>query len=263
MTPSRALAAAQTVPIPCDVAANLEQHVELAEVASAEGARTVLFPELSLTGYELDRAPKLAFSREDPRLRTLLETADATSTTLIVGAPLVTGDRLHIGAFVLSPDRSVRIYTKRHLGAFSSDANSGGPVPPAEPTVFAPGDTDPLVEIAEGVSGVGICSDVNEADYVEQVARRGAQTYFASMFVIPSALAEDRERLRRYAELHSIPVVFSNFGGPSGGLPSGGCSAIWSETGDLVTHLDGTGRGVAVALHDPDGWKGSAMMFGD
>lgn len=104
---------------------------------------------------------------------------------------------------------------------------------------------------------------MNRADYVERVARRGARTYFASMFVIPPDLEEDTARLRRYAELHSMPVVFSNFGGPSGGLPSGGGSAIWSETGDLIAKLDGTGRGVAVAVEEPNGWHGSAVMLSE
>lgn len=157
----------------------------------------------------------------------------------------------------------MEIYTKRHLGAFSNRANPDGPAPPAEPTVFEPGDTDPLVAFGEDVGGVGICSDVNRADYVKRVARRGARTYFASMFVIPPDLEEDTARLRRYADFHSMPVVFSNFGGPSGGLPSGGGSAIWSETGDLVAQLDGTGRGVAVAVEEADGWNGSAIMLGD
>lgn len=154
MTPPRGLAAAQTIPVGGDVGANLEQHLEL--------------------------APELAFSEDDPRLRPLQETAAATSTTFVVGAPLRAGDRLHIGAFVLTPDRSVEVYTKRHLGAFSSEANPDGPVPPPEPSVFAPGETEPLAQIGESVVGVGICSDVNHPSYVDRTARRGARTYFAS-----------------------------------------------------------------------------------
>lgn len=83
------------------------------------------------------------------------------------------------------------------------------------------------------------------------------------MFVVPSDVEEDTSRLRGYAELHSMPVVFSNYGGPSGGLPAGGESAVWSETGDLVARLNGSGMGVAVGVEEADGWNGSAIMLGD
>ena len=49
----RALAAAQTVPVRGDVEANLAQHVRLVRVAAEEKAQVLVFPELSLTGYEL------------------------------------------------------------------------------------------------------------------------------------------------------------------------------------------------------------------
>ena len=42
-------------------------------------------------------------------------------------------------------------------------------------------------------------------------------------------------------------VIFSNYGGPSGGLPSAGRSAIWSAQGKLLTQLEASGAGIAVA----------------
>jgi predicted amidohydrolase len=56
------VAVAQPPCVPYDVAVNAVTHA--ATVCSA-GARVVVFPELSLTGYELD-AP--AITVEDPRL---------------------------------------------------------------------------------------------------------------------------------------------------------------------------------------------------
>ncbi|MGH2830821.1 MAG: nitrilase-related carbon-nitrogen hydrolase, partial [Actinomycetota bacterium] len=50
---SRSIAVAQTSPVRGDVQANLEEHGRLVRVAAAEGAQLVVFPELSLTGYEL------------------------------------------------------------------------------------------------------------------------------------------------------------------------------------------------------------------
>ena len=103
-----------------DVDANVEQHLRLAHVAAEERAQVLVFPELSLTGYELDLADALAFSQSDARLAPLVDAASSYTMTLIVGAPVRIASRLHIGAFILFPDRTVGLYTKHHLGAFST-----------------------------------------------------------------------------------------------------------------------------------------------
>src|SRR5262245_38845614 len=100
MIPPLSLAAAQTIPVRGDVDANLAQHIRLARLAAHEGARMVVYPELSLTGYELDLAGDLAFSAADPRLAPLADAAASASQILIVGAPVRIGARLHIGAFI-------------------------------------------------------------------------------------------------------------------------------------------------------------------
>ncbi len=87
MTRSRSVAVAQTRPVRGDVPANLDEHVRLALLAAAEGAQVVVFPELSLTGYELDLAEKLAFTEADPRLMPLLDLAHSSGMILVVGAP--------------------------------------------------------------------------------------------------------------------------------------------------------------------------------
>ena len=123
------LAVAQTCPRAGDVDANLQEHVRLAHVAADEGARLLVFPELSLSGYEIPLAGRLAFSEHDARLDSLIRTAAARSLTMIVGAPVAIGSRLHIGAFILFPDGSVSLYTKHRLGAFTEQARCDGTVP--------------------------------------------------------------------------------------------------------------------------------------
>ena len=54
------IGAAQPVPCRGDVAENLTRHVRLIRLASAHGAQALVFPELSLTGYELDLADRIA-----------------------------------------------------------------------------------------------------------------------------------------------------------------------------------------------------------
>jgi predicted amidohydrolase len=245
------------------VQANLQEHVRLARVAAAEGAQVVVFPELSLTGYELGLADLLAFSEDDPRLSPLLDAASSLSMTLVAGAPVRIGPRLHIGAFLLLPDRTTDLYTKHHLGAFSPGASCDGTVPPAEATVFQPGDRNPLLRFGGNVAAVAVCADVSRPSHPQQAADRGARTYLASMFVIPSEFEGEVAKLRRYAVPHSMMVALANFGSPSGGLASGGRSAIWSETGELLVQLGADGAGVAVVTETQRGRHARAVMLGD
>jgi predicted amidohydrolase len=262
MTVARSLAAAQTIPKRGDVEANLEGHIRLIHAAAEGQARVLVFPELSLTGYELDLADDLAFSERDPRLTPLIELASSSNMTLIVGAPVRIEPRLHIGAFILSPDRSVDLYTKHHLGAFPLDVSPDGIVPPAEATVFHPGHRNPLLRFDGHTAALAVCADIGRPSHPKEAADRGARNYLASMFVIPADLEQDTARLREYAVKHSMAVVFANFGGPTGGLPSGGSSAIVSEKGELLAQLQATGAGIAIAIEDETGWRTKEVMLG-
>lgn len=262
MRVARSLAAAQTIPKRGDVEANLEDHIRLVRAAAEGQARVLVFPELSLTGYELDLANDLAFSESDPRLTPLIELASLYTMTLVVGAPVRLGPRLHMGAFILSPDRSVELYTKHRLGAFPLDASPDGLVPPAEATVFQPGDRNPLLRFDGNTAAVAVCADIRRPSHPEEAADQGAKTYLASMFVIPADLERDTAILRGYAVTHSLAVVFANFGGPTGGLPSGGNSAIISEKGELLVQLQATGAGVAIAIEHETGWRTKKVMLG-
>jgi predicted amidohydrolase len=261
MMHTRTIAAAQTVPVRGDVDANLEQHLRLARVAAEEPVQVLVFPELSLTGYELELARDLAFTEGDPRLAPLVETASACHTTLVVGAPVRIGSRFHIGAFIISSNRTISLYTKHHLGAFSESARVDGIVPPAEATVFHPGNRNPLVDFGGHTGAVAVCADTGRPSHAQAAADLGASTYLASMFIIPSEFEREAANLEGYAAKHSMSVVLANFGGPSGGLASAGKSRIWSERGELLIQLDATGTGVAVATETPEGWRAKAIRL--
>jgi predicted amidohydrolase len=219
---------------------------------------------LSLTGYELGLAQALAFSEDDPRLSSLRDLAASQGTTLIVGAPVRTGSRLCIGAFIVRPERTLELYTKHRLGAFPPSASCDscdGSVPPAEATVFQPGDRNPLIRCGSAVAAVAVCADIGSPAHPQQAADRGANTYLASMFVIPSEFDGEVAKLSRYAGQHAMMTALANFGSPSGGLRSAGRSAIWSETGELLVQLEENGSGVAVVAEAEQGRRTRAVML--
>jgi len=261
MAKVRSIGVAQTVPVPGDVAANVQQHVQLVHAAAEYSPDVLVFPELSLTGYELELGRELAFSERDTRLSPLAGAAAAHSMTLVVGAPVRIGAGLHIAAFILSADGSVELYTKHHLGAFSPSDNAEGAVPPPEDAFFQPGTRSPLIRFAGNAAAVAICADTSHPSHPEAAAKLGANTYLAGSFIIPLHIGFKGAQLRHYAIEHGIAVAFANYGGSTGGLPSGGKSAVWSQKGELVADLPAEGLGVAVATEADSGWRGHRMTL--
>ncbi len=253
MTLGLRFAAAQTIPAAGDVRTNVAQHVALADLARRHEVRLLVFPELSLTGYELERAEELAFRPGDPRLRPLIAAAERGAMFLVVGAPVRVDGRLHIGAMVLAPDGSTALYTKRHLGAFGPEAAVDGHIPPGEPTVFEPGDADPLVDVDGRSAAIAVCADAGHPEHARAAAARGATTYLASVFIIASAFEAESARLRRHACEHSMAAAMANFGGPSGGLRAAGRSTVWNARGDALARLGRSDAGLAIALGDDEG----------
>ncbi|MBM3944726.1 MAG: carbon-nitrogen hydrolase family protein [SAR202 cluster bacterium] len=260
MSKPRSIAVAQTCPVRGDVDANLAEHLRLIPIAASEGARVVVFPELSLTGYEMDIAAGLAFTERDPRLAPLAAAAASHDVSVLVGAPVRIGTKLYIGALILEPGGATRLYTKHHLGAFGDSARVDGTVPPAEATVFHAGDRNPLLDIGGNPAAVAVCADIGYPEHARNAAAMGAKNYLASTFVIRSDFAGDSAKLRRYAVEHRMTVALANFGSPSGGLIAAGRSSIWSDTGDLLVQLEPTGSGVAIARETPKGWQAKAVM---
>lgn len=83
------IAVAQPRCVAYDVTANAVAH---AEAVRAADARVVVFPEMLLTGYELDAAP---VSPDDERLAPIGAACAETGTLALVGAP-VSGPRIGI-----------------------------------------------------------------------------------------------------------------------------------------------------------------------
>ncbi len=99
------LAVAQSIARPGDVAGSVMDHVSLASRAADQGAQIVVFPELSLTGYDRGLAPSDALATSDPCLQPFQAAADPRAMIVIPGAPLPSGTAPHIGAIRFTPRR--------------------------------------------------------------------------------------------------------------------------------------------------------------
>lgn len=106
LAPAMRIALAQTRPIKGDIAGNTAAHLELVERAVRHRAEVVVFPELSLTGYEPELARGLALGLDDPRLDEFQRISDASPLTIAVGAPTSTHSRPRISLLIFQPGRA-------------------------------------------------------------------------------------------------------------------------------------------------------------
>ena len=82
------IAAAQTKPIKGNIEANIQDHIAYINDAAERGTNVVIFPELSLTGFEPELALDLAMRVKDEKLGVLEKLSIKHDIAIITGAPL-------------------------------------------------------------------------------------------------------------------------------------------------------------------------------
>jgi len=241
-----AVAAAQSASARGDVEANVRGHLRFIEAAASAGVKLVVFPELSLTGYEMDLAQELALEADDAVLEPLRRAVRRHAIHAIVGAPRVSGgDRPYLGAFVVSPSGTTG-YAKIHVHE-------------SELPFFRPG-SERLVTSVGGVStGLAICADTSHPEHAADAAARGAKLYVASVLKAGEGYPAHARRLEQYAARHGMAVLTANYAGDSGGWKSAGKSAVWDERGSLVARARSRGEALVIARHEAGGWRGEVV----
>ena len=230
------LASAQIKTIREDINANLEKHYEMVALATKKGADLIIFPELSLSGYEREKAKYLAFTEQDSRLNKLRRLSIEHDMVIIVGAPLVIKDKMYIGSFILKPDNSISHYTKQFLHT-------------GEEVYFDSSfDYNPVINIKGERISLAICADINNPKHAENASKKGTKIYLASIFFEPEDMQKAYRQLSAYANQYSMHVLMSNFTGPCWDLEGGGKSAFWDDQGKIISTLGATDEDILLIV---------------
>jgi predicted amidohydrolase len=201
------------------VPSNARAHASLIHSAQA---RVIVFPELSLTGYELDAEP---VSPSEQALMSIVEACAEANSVALVGAPVAgTDGRLHIGTLQIGPDGVNVAYRKCYLGG-------------EEPVRFAPGEGPVAFELDGWRIGLGICKDTGVEQHILATAGLDIDLYAAGLVHLPSELDVQEDRASRIARACSAYVAFASFAGPTGGGfdRTAGVSSIWAADGTAIT----------------------------
>jgi predicted amidohydrolase len=243
------VAAAQVASIRGELARNVETHAAAVTAAAARGVSVLVFPELSLIGYEPELAATHALPASDARLAPLGELARQHRMHVVAGAPLaVGGPKPALGAVLFGPDGSRRTYAKMHLGG-------------SEPNYFVPGSAPLAFESHGQTVGLSICADSSAPTHPQAYAALGATVYAAGVFLNAEWYATDAPRLAAYAPGHRMLVVMANHAASVGTHSSVGRSAVWAPDGALLAQIPGTENALVVATRGPGSWCAAVAVL--
>ncbi len=170
----RVLALAQIAPVLGDLAQNLALHeVKIAE-GKAAGADLVMFPELSLTGYQLqDLAPEVAMRRTDQRLQSLAKLTSGGPSAVVSFVESTDDHRLFAAAALLEAGEVRHVARKCYLPTYGLFD---------ERRFLAAGDAIRATRAALGGSaagdvgiGIGVCEDFWHPTLPAILAQDGAE----------------------------------------------------------------------------------------
>ena len=136
--------------VPGDPERNAADHLAWIDRAAARGARLVVFPELSLSGYSCKPFMRqMGMSLTGRRCRALIAAARRRGLYVAFGLPLRSRGKLYICHALAGPRGLIGHYEKVHLAGGSH----------GEGRVFSPGGRFKVFGV-DGVSvGINICAD--------------------------------------------------------------------------------------------------------
>ncbi|HEX5589340.1 MAG TPA: nitrilase-related carbon-nitrogen hydrolase [Candidatus Limnocylindrales bacterium] len=234
---TRRIALAQLAPRLGALDENLARHAEVLEAARADRADLVVFPELGLTGYQLqDLAGEVAMRLDDPRLSRLA--AATRGLSAIVSFVEESGDhRLFIAAALLEDGEIRHVHRKVHLPTYGLFD---------ERRFFASGDVLRAVPSRLGLGlGIAVCEDFWHLPVAQLLALDGAQLLVnvssspgrdlaATNEVGLGTASSWRTLMRTYAQLTTSFVVFVNRVGVDESISFWGGSEVIGPAGDAV-----------------------------
>lgn len=220
-----------------EVTANLQRHQRFIRHAADLGGDLVVFPELSLTGYEPRLAKSLAMDDQDLRFNVLEECSRTRKIIIGVGLPLAKSagiaESVQIGMIWFTPEGPRQIYAKQIL---HDD----------ERPYFMPGDSQILLDVGGFSMAPAICFESLQFDHAAAVSQSGANVYLASVAKPQRGIDKAVLHYPAIARRHKMAVIMANSVGPSDNFLGAGQSGAWNDQGHLVAQMDSDSEGIVI-----------------
>jgi predicted amidohydrolase len=224
---------AQTKPVKGDIQSNIVNHKKLIDLAVSFGADTVIFPELSLTGYEPELSKELATNQDDSRFDDFQKISDTRQITIGVGAPTKHDTGICISMIFFQPHKTRQTYSKKYLH-------------PDEEEFFIGGQSFMSLIVNKKNIAPAICYELSVPEHSENAFKNGAEIYIASVVKSVKAVDKALTTLSDIANKYSMAVLMSNCVGQSGGYECAGKTSIWNNKGLLAGQLNDINEGILI-----------------
>ena len=227
------ISVAQARPVKAGIQTNIDNHKRLIDLAVSNGAGIIIFPELSLTGYEPKLAKELATNQDDSRFDIFQNISDARRITIGVGAPIKNNGGISISMILFQPHKERQLYSKKYLHPdeeefFISGQNSAGLI-----------NNKPNIALA-------LCYELSVPEHSENAFKSGAEIYIASVAKTVDGVKKAAKSLAGIASKYSMTVLMSNSVGLCDDGECAGKTSIWNNEGLLAAQLNDTNEGILI-----------------
>ncbi|GGB18059.1 carbon-nitrogen hydrolase family protein [Puia dinghuensis] len=234
----------QTKPVKGDVVANLADHQKWIGKAVERGVDLLVFPELSITGYEPTLARELATTKEDERFDAFQWMSDKYGIVIGMGMPIwaseTDGDRagggeagVMIGMIIFQPDGPRRVYAKQYLHA-------------DEVPFFVPGNEQVFLSIDDNRIALSLCYELSVPEHSVNAYSNRANIYLSSSAKTAEGMDKALNTLTGIACTYSMIALISNSVGPCDGAECGGQSAVMNDKGEVLAKLGSSYEGMLI-----------------
>lgn len=231
------IAVAQTRPVKGDIKANIEHHKKMINLGVSHEADMIIFPELSITGYEPELAKELATNQDDTRFDELQQISDNNEITIGVGVPTKSIEGICISMVIFQPHKARTTYSKKYIH-------------PDEEPFFISGQNFGCLPGTKPKIGLAICYELSIPEHLENAHQCGAEVYIASVAKTAEGVEKAHKRLSEIAGNYSMTVLMSNCVGPCDNFESAGRTAIWNNKAVLMAQLDNDAEGILIVDND-------------
>jgi predicted amidohydrolase len=226
-------AIAQIESIKGNIEKNLANHIKWIKKAIQHHAELVVFPELSLTGYEPDLAEGLATRQDDARLDEMQKLSDQNGITIGVGLPTRNEGSVFVSMVIFQAYKQRITYSKQYLY-------------PPEKSIFTAGQIPLVLNIGNEVVAPAICYETTNNAHCEFASQNNASIYIASVLSSIGGIEKELKILSDIARNKHMVTLMANYVGKSGGYECAGKSSVWNEKGELIGQLGDKEEGLMI-----------------
>lgn len=222
-----------------DLSANMDKHLEMIAEARKDGVELLVFPELSLSGYEVNPLTLDIAMTSDHEVFDELKKAAGKKMTVVAGfVEEGVGTQFYNSAIVMRPGYDDFIHRKLNLCDFGLLE---------EGKTFAEGRYVETVNLKQPyIAAVNICNDLWNPALVQMAMWQGATMMITPINSATEGVSSEFSNpsgwslvLQFYAMVYGMPVIAANRVGTEGKLYFWGGSRILDPFGNPYVQAEG------------------------